>query len=115
MGGPRAWKKMQQKQQDFQNSWVEEDQNDIDADGDSDASKKNIQKTDLYAEYGIDPETEIEKSQRETGVGDTGELPGQEDVRFNISFHCGYCLLSLGIHYGNDVTDFERRSRYRWL
>ena len=79
MGGPRAWKEMQKKQQEFQNTWDSEEQNNNDNDED-DEEKKDVEKRDLYAEYGVDPETENEKSQREKGVGDTGELPGQEDV-----------------------------------
>lgn len=83
MGGPRAWKEMQKKQQEFQNSWdTEEQNNNNDYRDDDDEEKKDVEKRDLYAEYDVDPETENEKSQREKGVGDTGELPGQEDVSF---------------------------------
>jgi Swi5-dependent recombination DNA repair protein 1 len=79
MGGPRVWKEMQKKQQEFQNSWdIEQLNNGQDDDGE-DEEKKDVKKRDLYAEYG-EPETENEKSQREKGAGDTGELPGQEDV-----------------------------------
>ena len=80
MGGPRAWKELQKKQQEFQNSWAEEElptNNDSD---DEDGEGKDVEKRDVYAEYDIEPETENEKSQRVKGVGDTGELPGQEDV-----------------------------------
>lgn len=78
MGGPRAWKEMQKKQEENRNSWDQEEQtNNNDSD---DEENKDVEKRDVYAEYGIDPETENEKSQREKGVGDTGELPGQEDV-----------------------------------
>ena len=80
MGGPRAWKEMQKKQQEFQNSWDTEEQNNNNDDDEDEEEKDVHKKRDLYAEYGIDPETENEKSQREKGVGDTGELPGQEDV-----------------------------------
>jgi Swi5-dependent recombination DNA repair protein 1 len=80
MGGPRAWKEMQKQQQEFQNSWDTEEQNNNDDDDEDEKGKEAPEKRDLYAEYGIDPETENEKSQREKGVGDTGELPGQEDV-----------------------------------
>ncbi len=71
---------MQKKQMEFQNNWDQGEQtkNDDDDDGEG---KKDVEKRDLYAEYDIDPETENEKSQREKGIGDTGELPGQEDVR----------------------------------
>ena len=85
MGGPRAWKEMQKKQMEFQNSWDQEEQTKNDDDDDDEEGKKDVEKRDLYAEYGIDPETENEKSQREKGVGDTGELPGQEDVRIALS------------------------------
>jgi Swi5-dependent recombination DNA repair protein 1 len=80
MGGPRAWKAMQKKQAEFQNKWNEEDNNIGDDDDDEDTEMKDVEKRDLYAEYGIDPETENEKSQRTKGLGDTGEMPGQEDV-----------------------------------
>jgi Swi5-dependent recombination DNA repair protein 1 len=79
MGGPRAWKEMQKKQQEFQNSWNQEEQTNNDSDDEHDEGK-DVEKGDLYAEYVIEPETENEKSQRAKGVGDTGELPGQEDV-----------------------------------
>ena len=70
------------KQQEFQNSWQIEEQNNHNEDNENEAEedKNDPEKRDLYAEYGIDPETENEKSQRGKGVGDTGELPGQEDV-----------------------------------
>lgn len=79
MGGPRAWKEAQKRQQEFQNNWDQEEQPNNNSD-DEDGEGKDVEKRDLYAEYGIDPETENEKSQRAKGVGDTGELPGQEDV-----------------------------------
>ncbi len=78
MGGPRAWKVMQKKQQEYQNTWDEEEKTNNDSDSDDEG--KAAKKMELMAEYGIDPETENEKSQRAKGVGDTGELPGQEDV-----------------------------------
>ncbi len=80
MGGPRAWKELQKKQQEFQNSWAEEEtltNNDSD---DEAGEGKHVEKRDVYAEYDIEPETENEKSQRVKGVGVAGELPGQEDV-----------------------------------
>lgn len=77
MGGPRAWKEMQKKQQEYQTSWDHEEQTNKD---DSDDEERKVEKRDVYAEYGIDPETDNEKSQRVKGLGDTGELPGQEDV-----------------------------------
>lgn len=90
MGGPRAWKEAQKKQQEYQSGWDQEDQNqannndDNDDDDEGNEEKKDVEKRDLYAEYGIDPETENEKSQRAKGVGDTGEMPGQEDVSFGL-------------------------------
>ena len=75
---------MQKKQQEFQNSWDQEGQTTNDSD-DDDGEKKDVEKRDLYAEYDIEPETENEKSQRARGVGDTGELPGQEDVYYPYS------------------------------
>jgi Swi5-dependent recombination DNA repair protein 1 len=70
---------MQKKQQEFQNSWDQEDQPNGESD-DEDEEGKTVEKRDIYAEYDIELETENEKSQRAKGVGDTGELPGQEDV-----------------------------------
>lgn len=91
MGGPRAWKEMQKKQAENQNSWdQEEPANNNDSD-DENGQSQDVEKRDVYAEYGIDPETENEKSQRVRGLGDTGELPGQEDVSF-------FCLLMLGLY-----------------
>ena len=80
MGGPRAWKESQKRQQEWQNSWDQEDEQTNNDSDDEDGEAKDVEKRDIYAEYGIDPETENEKSQRPNGVGDTGELPGQEDV-----------------------------------
>lgn len=87
MGGPRAWKEAQEKQKEFQNSWNQEEPPAVDDDDDEDDEddpeakhRDRPEKRDLYAEYSVDPETENEKSQRANGVGDTGEIPGQEDV-----------------------------------
>ena len=82
MGGPRAWKQAQKKQQEFQNGWNQEEPNNNN--NSDDDEEKDVEKRDLYAEYGVETETENEKSQRLQGVGDTGELPGQEDVRLDI-------------------------------
>lgn len=79
MGGPRAFKEMQKKQQEFQNSWDQEAQHNGDPDEEDDEALV-LEKRDLYAEYGIDEETENEKAQRVSTAGDTGEVPGQEDV-----------------------------------
>ena len=70
---------MQKKQQEFQNSWDQEDQTNGSPD-EADDEGNATGKRDLYAEYGIDEETANEKSQRVKGLGDTGEMPGQEDV-----------------------------------
>jgi Swi5-dependent recombination DNA repair protein 1 len=81
MGGPRAWKEAQKKQQEFQQGgWDEEPVTNNNEDEDNGEEGKDIEKRDVYAEYGIDPETANEKSQRAKGLGDTGEMPGQEDV-----------------------------------
>lgn len=83
MGGPRAWKEAQKQRQEQQNSWDQEEQtnnDNDDRDEDDDGERRGGHKRDLYSEYDIDPETENEKSQRAKGLGDTGELPGQEDV-----------------------------------
>lgn len=91
MGGPRAWKEMQKKQQEHQNSWNQEEEtnndNDDDDDDDEDSARKDVEKRDIYAEYSIDIETENEKSQRPNGLGDLGDLPGQEDVGRLVSIH----------------------------
>jgi Swi5-dependent recombination DNA repair protein 1 len=76
MGGPRAWKEMQKKQQEFQNSWGQEEQ----SNHDSDRERNYTEKRDLYAEYDIEPETENEKSQRTKGVGNPEEPAEEEDV-----------------------------------
>ena len=90
MGGPRAWKEMQKKQQESNGGWDDQHEqvnnNDDDDDEEDDVEKIDVEKRDLYAEYDVDPETENEKSQRQKGVGDTGELPGQEDVCLHTSF-----------------------------
>ena len=77
MGGPRAWREMQKKQQEWQNSYDQDEENN---NGGSDDEGKDVEKRDVYAEYGIDPETENERLQHEDGMRDTGEQPGQEDV-----------------------------------
>lgn len=114
MGGPRAWKEAQDKQKEFQNSWNQEEppkNNDDDDDDDDDDGRErmDVEKRDLYAEYSIDPETENEKAQRENGVGDTGEMPGQEDVSsFAITLDSFGCMLTLvGIYNGDDASDTE--------
>ncbi|KAG4437415.1 hypothetical protein IFR05_007097 [Cadophora sp. M221] len=105
MGGPRAWKEMQKKQEENRNSWGQEEQkNNNDSD---DEENKDVEKSDVYAEYGIDPETENEKSQREKGVGDTGELPGQED-----EFTMAMMLRTLNVDL--DIIGYDREQQ-RWV
>lgn len=82
MGGPRAWKEMQKRQQEYQNNWDQDEvnNNNNDDSDDDDEDGKVKEKRDIYAEYSIDPETENERAQRAPGLGDTGENPGEEDV-----------------------------------
>lgn len=95
MGGPRAWKEMQKRQQEQQGAWDQEEQtnnnDDDDTDGENGEKDRDGEKRDVYAEYSVDPETENEKSQREKGVGDTGELPGQEDVGRPVNLRLSLC------------------------
>ncbi|KAF8847441.1 hypothetical protein BDZ45DRAFT_733604 [Acephala macrosclerotiorum] len=109
MGGPRAWKEMQKRQQEYQNSWDQEDQpnNDDDDDEDEDSEGKDVEKRDIYAEYGIDPETENEKSQRPNGLGDLGELPGQED-----EFTMGMMLRALNVDL--EIIGYDKQQQ-RWV
>jgi hypothetical protein len=98
MGGPRAWKEQQKRQAEFQNTWDQDEQlNGNDNDNEEDGEKNDAETRDIYAEYDVDPETVNEKGQREKGVGDTGELPGQEDV----SLSCFYSK-----KYGNWLECF---------
>jgi hypothetical protein len=82
VGGPRAWKEIQKKQQEFQNSWDNDPQ---EPNADDDEDEVAAEKRDIYAEYDVEEETENEKSQRVKGLGDTGEMPGQEDVSIALS------------------------------
>ncbi|KUJ08814.1 uncharacterized protein LY89DRAFT_788713 [Mollisia scopiformis] len=112
MGGPRAWKEMQKRQHEFQNNWDQEEENNNDDDDDDDhededGERKDVEKRDIYAEYGIDPETENEKSQRPNGLGDTGELPGQED-----EFTMGMMLRTLNVDL--DVIGYDKQQQ-RWV
>ncbi|KAL2059998.1 hypothetical protein VTL71DRAFT_9820 [Oculimacula yallundae] len=105
MGGPRAWKEMQKKQEENRSAWDQEEQtNNNDSD---DEENKDVEKRDVYAEYGIDPETENEKSQREKGVGDTGEMPGQED-----EFTMAMMLRTLNVDL--DIIGYDREQQ-RWV
>ncbi|KAG4424281.1 hypothetical protein IFR04_002522 [Cadophora malorum] len=105
MGGPRAWKEMQKKQEENRNAWDQEEQtNNNDSD---DEENKDVEKRDIYAEYGIEPETENEKSQREKSVDDTGELPGQED-----EFTMAMMLRTLNVDL--DIIGYSREQQ-RWI
>ncbi|PBP25908.1 DNA repair protein Dds20/Mei5 [Diplocarpon rosae] len=106
MGGPRAWKEMQKKQAENQNSWDQQEPAN-DNDSDDDEEKKDVEKRDVYAEYSIDPETENEKSQRVKGLGDTGELPGQED-----EFTMAMMLRTLNVDL--DIIGYDREQE-RWV
>ena len=114
---------MQKKQMEFQNSWDQEEQTKNDDDDDDEEGKKDVEKRDLYAEYGIDPETENEKSQREKGVGDTGELPGQEDVRIalNLLQYCAnhlqeftMAMMLRTLNVDLDIIGYDREGQ-RWI
>ncbi|KAB8304774.1 hypothetical protein EYC80_004123 [Monilinia laxa] len=83
MGGPKVWKEMHKRQQEYQNNWEYDEANNNNNNNDSDdgdEESKDLKKRDLYAEYSIDPETENEKAQRAPGLGDTGENPEEEDA-----------------------------------
>lgn len=78
MGGPRAWKEAQRRQQGLQAGWHGEEQMpDFDNEDPALAGKRR----EVYDEYDIDPETEIERSQRIGNENETEGSPGQEDVR----------------------------------
>jgi hypothetical protein len=118
MGGPRAWKEMQKRQQEFQNQWDQDDvinQNREDDADEEDAEGKHVEKRDIYAEYDIDPETENEKSQRAPGLGDTGENPGEEDVGLVCAQVENVADTFAGIHNGYDAQDTECRPGSYWV
>jgi len=119
MGGPRAWKEIQKKQQEFQGGWDNGEEQAGNNDGDEDdeddkGEEKDVEKRDVYAEYGIDVETENEKSQRPNGVGDTGEMPGQEDVCRPPPRNLPV-LMDVGIHHGYDAQNAECGTGYHWV
>lgn len=114
MGGPRAWKDAQKKQQEYQNSWDQDEQKDANKNEDQDSEDENgnakseTEKRDVYAEYGIDPETENEKSQRSGGgAQDTGERPGEED-----EFTMAMMLRTLNVEL--DIIGYDRNGQ-RWI
>ncbi|CAG8974474.1 hypothetical protein HYALB_00010860 [Hymenoscyphus albidus] len=112
MGGPRAWKEMQKKQQEFQGQWEDEQNNNADDDDDEDeddeeAKERAKRKRELYDQYDIEIETENEKSQREKRLGDTGERPGEED-----EFTMAMMLRTLNVDL--DVIGYDR-DQQRWV
>lgn len=84
MGGPKAFKEMRKRQQEFHSRWDQEEQANIGSDED-DAEGSSSGKRDIYSEYSLDEETENEKSQRMRAVGDTTEMLGQEDVSNSVT------------------------------
>jgi hypothetical protein len=78
MGGPKAWKEMQQRQKEFQNGWDAEPQQELDSE---DEDGKYVEKRDLYAEYDVDAETANEKEAR--GGNSPLEDEGAEDVNLS--------------------------------
>jgi len=80
MGGPKAWKEMQDRQKDFQNLWDAEPQQQPDSD-DEDADV-DVEKRDLYAEYDIDLETANEKHAR------GGDSPREDEGAENVPVKC---------------------------
>jgi Swi5-dependent recombination DNA repair protein 1 len=60
MGGPKAWRQAQQRQQEFLAKFNEEPPPQVD----SDEQAGDVEKRDLYAEYGVEPETENEREAR---------------------------------------------------
>jgi hypothetical protein len=77
MGGPRAWKEMQQRQKEFQKGWDAEPQQEPDLE-DENGDGKYVEKRDLYAEYDVVAETANEKEAR--GGNSSLEDEGAEDV-----------------------------------
>ncbi|KAI0998588.1 hypothetical protein K3495_g9609 [Podosphaera aphanis] len=105
MGGPRVWKEMERKRLENFNSWDQEEEihhNENDPD-----DSKDTEKRDIYAEYSIDPETENEKSQKTSGFGDTGELPGEED-----DFTMAMMLRTMNIDL--DIIGYDRY-QHQWV
>ncbi|RKF63796.1 Swi5-dependent recombination DNA repair protein 1 [Erysiphe neolycopersici] len=75
MGGPRAWKEMEKRRLENFRRWDQEDAPKINHDNNEDMDNSHEMR-DIYAEYSIDPETDIERSQRLNGIE---EIPGEED------------------------------------
>jgi hypothetical protein len=100
MGGPKAWKEMQQRQKEFQNGWDTEPQPQQPDSDDEDA--QDVEKRDLYAEYGIDPETANEKEAR--GGSSPIEDEGSEDVRTCCKVNTQR-LTCTGVYYSDDASE----------
>jgi Swi5-dependent recombination DNA repair protein 1 len=82
MGGPKTWRERQKEQQAFLTEYNQEEPANFDDNDDCGEDQRGDpdEKRDLYAEYDIDPETEIEKDAR--GGNDPGADDGPEDVNF---------------------------------
>jgi len=105
MGGPKAFKEIQKRQQEFHSRWDQEEQSNIGSDED-DAEGSSPGKRDIYAEYSLDEETENEKSQRIRAVGDTIEMLGQED-----EFTMAMMLRTLNVDL--DIVGYDKVQQ-RW-
>jgi hypothetical protein len=79
MGGPKAWKEMQERQKEFRSGWNTESLPQPDSD---DEYGQDVEKRDLYAEYDIDPETANEKETRRGN--EILEDEGAEDVNLSV-------------------------------
>ena len=123
MGGPRAWKEIQKKQEEFRAGFdapepVQDDENDDEED--EYGNKPDVEKRDLYAEYDIDLETENEKSQR--GVKDMGEEAGQEDVSagsllrvdFDLDQEYTMAMMLRTLNIDLDSIGYDRQAQ-RWI
>jgi hypothetical protein len=80
MGGPKAWKEMQERQKECRSGWDTES-----------LPQPDSEKRDLYAEYDIDPETANEREAR--GGNEILEDEVAEDVNLSV-FHRKVKLLT---------------------
>jgi hypothetical protein len=78
MGGPKAWKEMQERQKEYQSGWDTDPPQSFSDDEDG----PDAEKRDLYVEYDIDPETTHEREAREGNEVVEGE--GAGDVPLSI-------------------------------
>jgi Swi5-dependent recombination DNA repair protein 1 len=81
MGGPKAWREMQERQKEVRSGWDAEPLPQLDSDGEE---GKDPEKRDLYAEYDIDTETANEKEAR--GGNEIFEDEGAEDVNLSVLY-----------------------------